>query len=104
MINSEALTVVLQVPGINALTLEKTLNDAGLQGSDIYSPLIEKKIDLAAVKILQSLIVQNEAEGGFSYAISQPALERRIFLLLAKWGIDEPVLNIIPKVRTANRW
>lgn len=99
----EALTAAVQVPGIDTLTLEKVLIDANLTSSSTYIGSDARSVDMAAVDVLRSLIVASESEGGFSYSISQEALQRRITGLLTKWGVDD-IGAAIPKINGVARW
>ena len=104
MTNLEALTAAVQVPGIDANTLEKACIDADLTSGDAYAKTAEKAVDLAAVSVLRSLVVTSESEGGFSYNVSAEALKQRIAYLQSKWGVTETGSSQ-PLVRNASdRW
>lgn len=98
---SEALTVAVQVPGIDDNTIEKACIDAGLTGSDIYAVSNSKDVDTAAVNVLKSLLVSSESEGGYSYNISADTLKRRIDQLERKLGIES---DSRPTVKAFNGW
>lgn len=98
----EALTAVVLVPGVDSLTLEKACIDAGIDSTGTYSKdAYERAVDMAAVGVLQGLIVTSESEGGFSYSISADVLKRRITSLLNKWGeVDQAA----PSVKAVSVW
>ncbi len=96
---------------MDALTLEKALLDVRLPAGDLYtgSEDVRQRIDQATVNVLRSVVVSGEEEGGFSYDIDKDALTNRIAWLennlagaLGGEGVN-PV-NLLPKVKSANRW
>ena len=86
------------------MVLSKAIIDADLIEADAYDKDAEKDVDLAAVSVLRGLLVSSEQEGGYAYSISITALQNRIAFLQNKWGIDEALTSIQPKVKSANRW
>lgn len=97
----QALTATIQVPGVDNLTLEKALIDATLDGAAVYTTGDESKVNTAAVQVLRSLIVLSQSEGGFTYNISEGALQGRLTFLLGKLGeLDDKS----PSVKAVNVW
>lgn len=98
----EALTAVVSVPGVDSLTLEKACIDASLDGAGTYSKdAYARAVDMAAVGVLQGLVVTSESEGGFSFTVSPDVLKRRITSLLNKWGeVDQAG----PTVKSVSVW
>ena len=98
---SEALTAVVQVPGIDDNTIEKACIDAGLTSGGTYSATQSKDVDTAAVNVLKSLLVSSESEGGYSYNISAVTLKNRIDQLERKLGIES---DSRPTVKAVSAW
>lgn len=98
---SEALTVAVQVPGIDDNTIEKACIDAGLTSSGTYSVNDAVSVDTATVNVLKSLLVSSESEGGYSYNISADTLKRRIDQLERKLGIES---DSRPTVKAVSLW
>lgn len=101
MTNLEALTAVVNIPGIPATTLEKACIDRGITAGSVYNTTIKKLVDLAAVDVLRGVVVEGESEGGFRYNISIESLRARIDQLLSLHG-ESSVST--PTVRGVNRW
>lgn len=97
----QALTATIQVPGVDNLTLEKALIDAALVGTTAYTAGDEPKVNTAAVQVLRSLIVLSQSEGGFSYSISEGAMQGRLTFLLGKLGVED---DKAPSVKAVNVW
>lgn len=98
---SEALTVAVQVPGIDSNTIEKACIDAGLDSAGTYSASQSNDVDKATVNVLKSLLVSSESEGGYSYNISADTLNRRIDQLERELGIES---DSRPTVKAVNLW
>lgn len=97
----EALTAAVNIPGVNAGVLRKACIDSNMAEGDVYTSSKSKDVDLAAVSVLKSVIVENEKEGGFSYQISKEALSNRVNQLLQKHGLAD---DSVPKITGRSPW
>lgn len=102
MNNKEALAAVVSISGVSDSLLSKSLLDASIDGTELYTTVNREGIDKVAIEVLKSMLsVASISEGGFSISYDREAIKGRLTMLASQYGIDT---GISPTVRGKNVW
>lgn len=97
MTQREAFIRVVQV-GIDNDTADLALIEAGIQPDAVFAQGDMKALEIAAVPVLQSLmVISSESQGSMSESRNLKGIEQRLLLIANKHGLIDILDSLQPK-------
>jgi len=86
-------------------SLELSLINRGLTGTDAYSAADQQAVELCAIDVLNGLLSTPDiSEGGYSIRFDRAAVQKRVLFLAQRNNVRAITDAQMPKVRGASPW